>query len=69
MTIFKKILLAIKSKDIKDIFTQISSHRQGISMSLSATGRYVVWPVRPLGLAGSPCAGIESSLKRYLADF
>jgi hypothetical protein len=42
ITIFKKILVAIKSKDIKDIFTQISSHRQGISMSLSATGRYVV---------------------------
>jgi hypothetical protein len=46
MTVFRKILLAIKSKDIKDVFTQISSHRQGISMSLSAAGRYVVHPSR-----------------------
>jgi hypothetical protein len=41
---FSSILVAIRSKDIKDIFKQISSHRQAISLSLSATGRYDTEP-------------------------
>jgi hypothetical protein len=39
---FESILISIRSKDIKDIYRQIACHRQGISLSLSATGRYVV---------------------------
>jgi hypothetical protein len=38
---FESILIAIRSNDVKDIFKQIASHRQGISLSLSAAGRCV----------------------------
>jgi hypothetical protein len=37
--LLQSILVSIRSQDIKDVFKQISSHRQGISLSLSATGR------------------------------
>ncbi|KAE9380702.1 hypothetical protein N431DRAFT_324530 [Stipitochalara longipes BDJ] len=37
--LFQSILISIRSQDIKDVFRQISSHREGISLSLSATGR------------------------------
>lgn len=36
---FKNFLLALKSREIADIFEQISSHQHGITLSLSATGR------------------------------
>ena len=41
---FFSSVVAIRSKDIKDIFKQIFSHRQAISLSSSATGRYDTEP-------------------------
>jgi hypothetical protein len=37
---FKKFLLAIKIRSIKDLFQEISGHRHSLALSLSATGRY-----------------------------
>jgi hypothetical protein len=36
---FKKFLVAINQKGIKDIFVQIASHSENISLSLSVIGR------------------------------
>jgi hypothetical protein len=39
---FKKFLLGIKIKSIKDVFHEISRHRDSLALSLSATGRYAL---------------------------
>jgi hypothetical protein len=39
---FKKFLLGIKIKSVKDIFHEISWHRDSLALSLSATGRYAL---------------------------
>ena len=38
----KKFLLGIKAQNVKDLIHEISNHRHGLSLALSATGRYVV---------------------------
>jgi hypothetical protein len=49
---FKKFLLGIKIKSIKDVFREISRHRDSLVLCLSATGRYAVPKIETqIGLA------------------